>query len=317
MTDNSSINLSLTNIWHSWRAFRAGKKPSRDIIAIEADLELNLLTLCYELNHGTYVHGGYSRRIVNEKKRRDIAVACVRDRIVHRLLYDYIVPKVDKKFDPDVWSCRTGKGLHRCLDRSQKLLHKYPDAWVWRADISKFFDSVDHETLKTCLLRLITDQKALNLLHKVISSYGYSNVGIPIGNLTSQIFANIYLNEFDRYVRHVIKPHAYVRYGDDFILFVYTKQEAEQISLTATTWFKDNLKLKVHAKNNIVVRSKHGLHFLGHRIYPSSNVVVEPMQLKKIMSELSRKNVSSYRSQKLPKRVAKRFDWMIKSAGIL
>jgi RNA-directed DNA polymerase len=142
-------------------------------------------------------------------------------------------------------------------------------------------------------------------------------VGIPIGNLTSQIFANIYLNEFDRYIRHVIKPYAYVRYGDDFILIVNTKLEAEQVSFTATKWLKDTLKLKVHARNNIVVRSKHGLHFLGHRIYPSSNVVVESKQLKKIMSELSRKNVSSYMAQKLPKRVAKRFDWMIKGADIL
>jgi RNA-directed DNA polymerase len=131
--------------------------------------------------------------------------------------------------------------------------------------------------------------------------------------LTSQIFANIYLNEFDRYIRHVIKPHAYVRYGDDFILIVSKKQEAEKISIKSTKWLKDSLKLKVHAKNNIVVRSKHGLHFLGHRIYPSSLAVVEPKQLKKIMSELSRKNVSSYRAQKLPKRVAKRFDWLVKS----
>ncbi len=125
MTDNSSINppldLSLTNIWQAWRAFRAGKKPSREIIIFESDLERNLLLLCADLNNGSYQHGGYSHRIVNEKKRRDIAVATVRDRVVHRLLYDYLVPLVDPKLDYDVWSCRKGKGLHQALFRTKHL----------------------------------------------------------------------------------------------------------------------------------------------------------------------------------------------------
>jgi hypothetical protein len=120
MTDSSSdIDTSVTNIWRSWRAFRRGKQPSREITAFEAELERNLLVLCAEINNGSYLHGGYNHRIVNEKKRRDIAVATVRDRVVHRLLYDYLVPIVDPKLDYDVWLCCTGKGLHVALKCSK------------------------------------------------------------------------------------------------------------------------------------------------------------------------------------------------------
>jgi RNA-directed DNA polymerase len=178
MTDNSSIDLSLTNIWCAWVAFRCGKKPSREIRGFEQELEYNLLRLCSDLHTGQYDHGGYYHRIVNEKKRRDIAVASVRDRVVHRLLYDYLVPLVDARLDYDVWSCRQGKGLHEALRRTQHLLHSYGHGWAWRADISKFFDHVDHGVLKECLLRFTTDETAQKLLDKVIGSYAYNGQSV-------------------------------------------------------------------------------------------------------------------------------------------
>jgi len=171
MTDNSSIDLSLTNIWQAWAAFRSGKKPSREITCFEAELELNLLRLCADINNGSYQHGVYNHRIVNEKKQRDIAVATVRDRVVHRLLYNYLVPLVDLRLDYDVWSCRINKGLHQALIRTKDLAIKYDHGWVWRADISKFFDNVDHHILRSCLAHYVRDDKAHNLLDKVIKSY--------------------------------------------------------------------------------------------------------------------------------------------------
>ena len=171
MTDISSIDLSLSNIWRAWASFRKGKKPSREIVTFESALERNLLRLCNDFNNRQYQHGSYSHRIVNEKKRRDIAVATVKDRVVHRLLYDYIVPIVDKRFDFDVWSCRKGKGLMSALERTQKLLAKYPESWVWRADVHKFFDNVDQAILQSILKRTITDPKALYLLEEIIASY--------------------------------------------------------------------------------------------------------------------------------------------------
>ena len=171
MTGNSSISLTLTDIWRSWVAFRKGKKPSLAILRFEQDLEANLLKLCYDLNNDQYEHQPYSHKIVNEKKRRDIYVASVRDRVVHRLLYDYLMPTVDPRLDYDVWSCRTGKGLYACLARTQRLLAKHPAAWVWRADIRKFFDSVPHDRLYEIIEKHITCTDAKKLLNKVITSY--------------------------------------------------------------------------------------------------------------------------------------------------
>ncbi len=296
-------------------AFRRGKKSSREIVTFEADLERNLLQLCADLNTSRYQHGGYSHRIVNEKKRRDIAVASVRDRVVHRLLYDYLVPLVDPRLDYDVWSCRQGKGLHRALRRTQSLLQSYDHGWVWRADITKFFDNVDHAVLRDCLRRFVSDTKALELLDKVIGGYchnGQTNRhGIPIGNLTSQIFANIYLNEFDRYVRQSIRPLAYVRYGDDFAVFVAHETQARDVWKTASSWLGETLKLTVHSKNNIVVKSVAGLRYLGHCIYPNSCIVVERSMVQKLRRDITTSNTSSYRSMGVPHRMKRQVPWWL------
>ncbi|MDQ5969689.1 MAG: RNA-directed polymerase [Patescibacteria group bacterium] len=171
MTGSSSISITLTDIWYAWIAFRSGKKPSHAILKFEQNLEANLIRLCYDLNTGAYEHQEYSHKIVNEKKRRDIYVASVRDRVVHRLLYDYLVPNIDPKLDFDVWSCRSGKGLHDCLARTEKLLAKHSTAWVWRADITKFFDSVPHDILSGIVDRHIVCVKTKSILDNIVASY--------------------------------------------------------------------------------------------------------------------------------------------------
>lgn len=302
-------------------AFRRGKQPSRDIHSFEQGLEYNLLRLCADLNTGIYEHGGYHHRIVNEKKRRDIAVANVRDRVVHRLLYDYLVPLVDPRLDYDVWSCRQGKGLHEALKRTHQLLHIYSHGWVWRADISKFFDHIDHTVLKEGLLRFTSDKTTQELLDKVLGSYMHNEEsvsqsvshgrGIPIGNLTSQIFANIYLNEFDRFMRHTLKPLGYVRYGDDFVLFLRNETDAREMQAIATKWLVTILKLQVHRKNNVILPAKAGLHFLGHTIYPDSPLAVDRTMIRKIERDIDYRNFASYRAMALPKRYAKQLPWRI------
>lgn len=178
MTDNSSIDLSLTNIYRTWRVFRAGKKTSRAILTYEADLESNLMYLCLHLNKGTYKHGDYDHKILSDKKRRDISVAAVEDRIVHRLLYDHLVQKLDKRFDPDVWSGRKNKGLHKALRRIAHLADTYPSCYVWRADIEKFFDNVDHQILRRSLARHIKDDLVQNLLDKVMDSHSHNEQSV-------------------------------------------------------------------------------------------------------------------------------------------
>lgn len=271
MTGNSSIDISLANVWYSFVAFRKGKKPSRAIIEFEYELLDNIFKLASELQIGTYRHGSYSHMIVNDNKRRDIAVASVRDRVVHRLLYDYLVTIWDKTFIYDAWSCRQNKGLHGAIDRAQKFMRQYKDGWLWRGDVTKLFDSVDKNTLLLLLRRRVSDPIALWLLSETIESYHSfdNNRGIPIGNLTSQILANIYLNEFDRYIKHRIKPNAYLRYGDDWLCFMDDKAQLENARIMAEDFLRYELNLDVNPNVNLINPVRKGVSYLGVDLWSS------------------------------------------------
>jgi retron-type reverse transcriptase len=189
MIGNVSIDLSLSNIWRSWYRFRRGKKPTADIDRFSYYLEENLASLHADLTSGNYRHGEYRSFTVMENKKRDISVAGIRDRVVHRLLYDYLNEIYDKTFIFDVWSCRKKKGLVKAIDRAEEFLRENSESFVWRADIKKFFDNVSHRKLLEILAQKIQDDATFALLKKIIESYSVNeNRGIPIGNLTSQIF---------------------------------------------------------------------------------------------------------------------------------
>jgi hypothetical protein len=130
--------------------------------------------------------------------------------------------------------------------------------------------------------------------------------------LTSQIFANVYLNEFDRYVRHELKPLAYVRYGDDFILFMGSQKEALHVQSLATTWLSDQPRLTVHQSNNAIIRPNQGIYFLGHQIYPLSSIAIDGFMTQKINQKIDRQNAGSYQSMRLSKKQAKQLPWLLR-----
>ena len=155
MIEISSIDLSLSNIWKSWFEYRKGKNISRELNQFQYYLEKNLYLLFKNLNFNNYRHGSYQSFTVSDNKKREICVAGIRDRVVHRLLYDYLVGIFDKTFIYDVWSCREDKGLIEGLNRAQTFLKSYPGSFVLRADIKKFFDSVNHEILLNIIMRRV------------------------------------------------------------------------------------------------------------------------------------------------------------------
>lgn len=228
-------------------------------------------------------------------------VAPLRDRVVHRLVYEYLLPLFDKTFLYDVWSCRKNKGLFGAIVRTQGLMRRYRHSVIWRADVEKFFDHVNHDILFSLISRKTTDIKMLSIIKEIISSYsvscerenGTARQGIPIGNLTSQIFSNIYLNEFDRFVVHNLKPKAYIRYGDDFVFFARTRIEANNLRNRSRMFLRDALKLSMHRKNDIIVKARHGIHFLGVDIFPFGRRLRERM-LRKIFRTLCPRNIGSY-----------------------
>ncbi|MDP3696950.1 MAG: reverse transcriptase domain-containing protein [Candidatus Taylorbacteria bacterium] len=175
MDNSSCMDLKLENIWESWRKFRKGKTISVELDEFQYYLERNLYQLYLDLNSGQYRHGGYRKFIVADNKKREVSVASIRDRVVHRLLYEYLVPIYDKTFILDVWSCRKGKGLTGAIERTGQLLARYNRSFVWRSDIKKFFDHVNHAVLASFIENKVTDSKALRLLKEVINSYEYNS----------------------------------------------------------------------------------------------------------------------------------------------
>lgn len=287
--------------------FRRGKKATQEIDEFAYYLETNLSSINRDLNDGSYQHGRYRTFIVTDNKRRVISVASVRDRVVHRLLYEYLVKIYDKTFICDVWSCRKGKGVLDAIKRAQSFLKKFNRSCVWRADITKFFDNVDHAVLLDILNLKIKEIKSLRLLNQVIDSYclgsgvqrergGGSKKphhGIPIGNLTSQIFANIYLNELDRFMVHQLRPQAYLRYGDDFIVVDEHKDKVGTHRLAAMTFLGIKLKLIINPKNDIIIPARIGLKFLGVEIFPKGRRL-KKRSWNRANSRLNHRNIGSY-----------------------
>lgn len=313
MGNSDSIDLSLSNLYRSWYAFRKGKRKSSEILSFEYSLEQNLLHLTTSLINGGYKHGDYAHFEISDSKKREIAVAPVRDRVVHRLLYDYFEPIWDKAFIYDAWSCRKGKGLHAATNRTIKFMDKYSNCWVWRADINKFFDSVDQAQLLRLIQRRIHCQTAMQIIQEVLSSYSKHEVGrgMPIGNLTSQIFANVYLNEFDRYMSHTLKPLAYLRYGDDWLCFVQTKAELEFIQGKSTKFLADTLKLEISHKINKIQPAYRGFTFLGVDHW-TNGMRLTLLTRNRVFQKLEPANFSSYEAlvrQFSNERNIKKFYW--------
>lgn len=313
MGNSDSIDFSLSNLYRSWYAFRRGKRASSEIIGFQYSLESNIDQLHHLLVNKAYKHGAYAHFIVQDSKRREIAVAPVRDRVVHRLIYDYLIPTWDKAFIFDAWSCRNAKGQHKAIERAAKFMEQYKNGWVWRADITKFFDNVDQATLLQLINRRTKCEDTLWLIQEVLGSYQKDEPGrgMPIGNLTSQIFANIYCNEFDRYMVHELKPDSYLRYGDDWLCFSDDLSELEVIRLKATQFLDETLKLHLSQKLDILTPTRKGITYLGIDLWPNGKRITKATQAR-VHRKLKPDNFTSYDAlvqQFSSKRSIKRFYW--------
>jgi len=287
-----SIDVSLRNVWASWFKFKSGKKYTPAFYEFEYNLEANLCSLHFDLLNGIYKHGEYQNFIVTDNKRRLISVASIRDRVVHRLIYEYLVPIYDHMFIYDLWSCRKGKGLSMALDRLQHFAASSNTKYFWKADVKSYFDNISHDKLEEILKRKIKDSFTLNLVKKVYSSYsvGIKGRGIAIGNLTSQILANIYLHEFDFYIKQTLGIRYYLRYGDDLIIFHENSTVLREITVEAEA-FLDSLGLTL--RYSLVFKKTFGLKAFGHVIYPFY-MCLNSRNKRRILKNLNTKNAGSY-----------------------
>jgi RNA-directed DNA polymerase len=270
--------VSFDNLYSAYLKARKGKRFLDYVLVFEQNLEQELLNLQRDLKSNAYVHGCYREMIVNDSKKRLIKVAPFRDRIVHHALCNIIEPIIDKKFVFDSYACRKNKGTHKAVRRLQSFLRKKDNVFCLQCDISKYFMSIDHKVLFGLCCKHISDERVLLLISKIISSsndYVFvdengveRNKGIPIGNLTSQLFANLYLNLLDQFVKHKLRVKFYLRYMDDFLFLSDSKFFLNWVKREVVCFLEKNLFLVLNPKKANLFLVKKGVSFLGYVIFP-------------------------------------------------
>ncbi len=236
----------------------------------------NIISFHQDLTSKIYKHSKYQSFKINDPKPRDIHKASVRDRLLHRAIYRILYPFFDRTFIADSFSCRLNKGTHKALNRFRLFARKVgknntKTCWILKCDIRKFFANIDHDILKSILCKYIEDKNILWLLSQVIDSFNTDekiDIGLPLGNLTSQIFVNIYMNEFDNFVKHKIKIKYYIRYADDFVIFYADKIWLENIIFEIGKFLENNLKLVLHDGKIFIKTLASGVDFLGWVHFP-------------------------------------------------
>lgn len=263
------------NLYNAYLKARRGKRDRREVLKFELNLEENLIQLQNELIWGTYKTGEYRIFKVYEPKERDVAALPFRDRVVQHAILLVIEPIWEKRFIDDSYACRVGKGTHVGADQAQRMMQKvlrnHGVLYAFKADISKFFYSIDHEIMKSLIRKKISCKQLLTLIDDIIDSSG-GGVGIPIGNLTSQLFANIYLHELDEYVKYRLCEKHYLRYMDDFCIFHHNKDHLRHLRIDVERFLFEKLKLQTNAKTQIFpvsVKNGRALDFLGYQMWPT------------------------------------------------
>jgi len=233
--------------------------------------EKYLLELQTELIEQRYHPQPYKYFVIREPKERVISVAAFRDRVVHHALVNIIESYFEAVFIKDSYATRKAKGLHLAVTAAQSYACRYE--WYLKLDIEKFFASVNHEILLRLINRKIKDPAVMSLCRIILSNQTASmgleeNRGLPVGNLTSQFFANIYLNKLDHFVKQSLGYQAYVRYMDDFILFSDDPQELKQALKQIDKFVQQELELRIKPQSVQFNRVSHGIPYLGYRIFP-------------------------------------------------
>ena len=288
---------SLENLFLAWREFRRGKRKKRDVQEFEFNLEDNIFRLHEDLVGDNYKHSPYESFCIQDPKLRHIHKAVVHDRVVHQALFRKLYPIFDKSFIQDSYSCRINKGTHRAVRRlvkfSRKLSRNYTrDIFILKCDVKKFFDSVDHAVLMKLILEKIKNEKILQLIREVIASFEKSlGKGLPIGNVTSQIFANIYLNELDKFIKHKLGIKYYIRYCDDFVILSDSREKLEGLITKIAAFLCWRLKLQLHEKKVIIRKFSLGVDFLGYIILPCYLVLRTKTKTRMIKKLLQKKQL--------------------------
>ncbi len=295
--------ISVENLLLAWQEFVRGKRGKHDVQEFSVHLMDNLLMLNEDLQNRSYRHGPYKAFSLSDPKPRRIHKASVRDRVLHHAVYRVLYPFFDRLFIPDVYSCRVGKGMHKALNRLRSFAYCASQnhtctAWVLKCDIRRFFEHVDHGVLLLLLQKRIADVNILWLLEEIIRSFSAApGRGLPLGNLTSQLFCNIYMNELDQYVKHELKAKYYLRYGDDFMLISHDRNILVWCLERIRSFLRNRLCLELHPKKVSIKTIASGVDFLGWVRFPDHRVLrtaTKRRMMRRIAEHPTEETLASY-----------------------
>ena len=287
---------SFENLWLAAKKAEKGKRSRPEVARFNLRLESELFELQQQLRQQSYQPGVYRQFVVREPKLRLISAAPYRDRVVHHALCNVVEPIFEATFVHDSYACRPGKGTHAAIERFSYFSRRY--RYLLKADIEKYFPSIDHQIIKSLFRRKIKDPQVLWLMDSVVDSSNQQEfvgtyfegddlltplerrLGLPIGNLTSQFMANLYLNPMDHFIKQDLKARAYLRYCDDFAVFSDDKGWLKQIQEQLAAFLAQQLRLKLHPVKTRIRQVKEGIGFLGFGIFPTHRRVLRPSVLR-------------------------------------
>ncbi len=274
---------SLENLELAFKKARKNKSFMPYVIKFEKNLEEELKRLHEELISLTYKPLKLKRFIVRDPKTRTIHSSVFRDRVVYHAIVNILEPIFDKTFIYDSYASRKNKGTHKAVQRFDKFKRKVSRngklvknyfnknniiGYVLKSDIKHYFNPVDHEMLLKIIARKIKDESIVWLIKQILDNFNTSikGKGMPLGNLTSQFFANVYLNELDQFIKHKLKAEYYIRYVDDFVILHENKEVLEAYKNKIIKYLM-NLRLELHPNKSNILSLKNGIIFLGYRIF--------------------------------------------------
>jgi RNA-directed DNA polymerase len=254
------------NLWQAYLKAKKGKSRRPDVAKFSLMVEAELMDLRNALVTDTYQPAGYRQFYIHDRKPRLISSAPFRDRVLQHALMQVVEPLFEAQFSDHSWACRQGKGTHKAVHCYQNWAKRY--AYALKMDVAQYFHSIDHACLLQKLLKIIDDQRIFELFQLIIVSSGQATgKGLPIGNLTSQVLGNLYLNDLDHSITDTLGLKAYIRYVDDMVLL----SDDKTLLWSALAQIKQKLAedhLVLHPRKIYITPTRCGLDFLGYRVYP-------------------------------------------------
>ncbi len=275
--------LTFSNMLEAYERSKEKKRNRKEVIVFDLNAVSNIMEILKTLQNGTYQVGKYREFTIYEPKKRLIQSLPFKDRVVQQwYVEEFIKPIFVPKFIVDSYACINGRGVHSAVRKLNRYMYNFSqknkDFYILKCDISKYFYSIRKDILYRIIERYIKDKKVLHLT-KMLIYHNDDKVGIPIGNYTSQYFANVYLNQLDHFVKEKLRVKYYVRYMDDFVLLLENKAQCKEILEKITEFLTKELGLTLNKKTNYF-KAKQGVRFCGYKVYENRILLLKENKQK-------------------------------------